>query len=110
MKFWTDLELHLPPHERKPRAAARNAYSCEAYARVIARANGPAERRALATEYGNTGGITDERVDPDEVASIVAEAASARNGWKVILKRCAPRSKPRRGLQQLRANINTDGA
>lgn len=41
----------------------------------------------------------DERVDPSEVASIVAEAASARNGWKVILARCAPittqRSAPR---------------
>jgi hypothetical protein len=29
-------------------------------------------------------------LDPDEVASIVVEAASARNGWKVILARCAP--------------------
>lgn len=63
-----------------------------------------------ATEYGNTGGITDERVDPAEVANTVAEAASARNGWKVILKRCAPKSKPRTALQQLRADINTDGA
>jgi hypothetical protein len=86
------------------------AYSCEAYARVLERAQGPAERRALATDYGNTGGITDERVDPAEVASIVAEAACARNGWKVILKRCAPRPKPRTALQQLRADINTDGA
>jgi hypothetical protein len=29
------------------------------------------------------------------VASIVAEAANARNGWKVILARCAPTTTPR---------------
>jgi len=85
------------------------AYSCEAYARVIARAKSPSERKALASEYGNTAGITDKRVDPTEVASIVAEAASARNGWKVILKRCAPRSKPHTALQQL-GDVSTEGA
>ena len=86
------------------------AYSCEAYARVVARAKSPSERRALASEYGKTGGITDARVDSAEVANIVAEAASARNGWKVILKRCAPRSKLRSALQQLREEVTTEGA
>lgn len=38
--------------------------------------------------------ISEERVDPTEVASIVTEAAAARNGWKVILARCAPKTKP----------------
>jgi hypothetical protein len=71
------------------------AYSCEAYARVVARAKIPAERRALAVEYGSKRRISEERVDPAEVASIVAEAAGARNGWKVILGRCAPSTKPR---------------
>jgi len=71
------------------------AYSCEAYASVAARANNPAERRALAADYGAEVRISAERVDPAEVASIVAEAASARNGWKVILARCAPTTKPR---------------
>ena len=65
---------------------------------------------ALATEFGTKVGITDERVDPTEVASIVLEAASERNGWKVILKRCAPRSKPRTALQQLRESLTTDRA
>ena len=65
---------------------------------------------ALATEFGTKVGITDERVDPAEVASIVLEAASARNGWKVILKRCAPRSKPRTALQQLRESLATERA
>jgi hypothetical protein len=66
------------------------AYSCEAYSRVLARAKSPADRRALAADYGSAVRISEERVDPAEVASIVGEAASARNGWKVILARCAP--------------------
>lgn len=68
------------------------AYSCEACACVLARAKSPAERRTLAAEYGTTVRISDERVDPAEVAALVAEAATARNGWKVILAQCAPTS------------------
>lgn len=75
------------------------AYSCEAYARVLSRAKGAADRRALAAEYAAQQSIPEERVDPAEVASIVAEAAAARNGWKVILARCAPTTKPRSALQ-----------
>jgi hypothetical protein len=66
------------------------AYSCEAYACVLARAKTPGARRMLAEEYGGTVRISEERVDPAEVAAIVVEAASARNGWKVILSHCAP--------------------
>lgn len=66
------------------------AYACEAYARVLERAKSPSQRRALAAEYGSAVRISDERADPTEVAAIVAEAAAARNGWKVILARCAP--------------------
>jgi hypothetical protein len=66
------------------------AYSCEAYARVIERGKSPAERRALAEEYGRTVRISEERVDGPEVASILRAAAAARNGWKVILTRCSP--------------------
>ncbi|MES0874008.1 hypothetical protein [Sinimarinibacterium thermocellulolyticum] len=40
------------------------AYSCEAYARIVARAKSPAERRALAAEYGSKRRISEERVDP----------------------------------------------
>lgn len=68
------------------------AYACEAYARVLERATRPSDRRALAAEYGRVGRVADERVDPAEVASIVQAAAAARNGWKVILARCAPTS------------------
>ena len=85
------------------------AYSCEAYARIVARAKNPAERRGLAVEYGAKRRISEERVDPAEVASIVAEAASARNGWKVILARCAPTTKPRSVLQLAREMIAAEG-
>lgn len=67
------------------------AYSCEAYACVLQRGKSPAERRALSEEYGRTARISEERADVAEVASIVREAAAVRNGWKVILARCAPR-------------------
>jgi len=78
------------------------AYSCEAYARVLERAMSLSHRRALAEEYGSIVRISEERVDPAEVARIVAEAAAARNGWKLILGRCAPASRPRSPFQQLR--------
>jgi hypothetical protein len=81
------------------------AYSCEAYACIVARAKSSAERRELAAEYGSERRISEERVDPAAVASIVAEAASARNGWKVILARCAPTTKPRSALQIAREAI-----
>lgn len=66
------------------------AYSCEAYSRVLSRGKTAGERRALAREYGRDVRISEERVDPDEVASIVIDPASMRNGWKTILARCAP--------------------
>jgi len=77
------------------------AYACEAYARLLERGKCPAERLALAEEYGREVRISDERVDAGEVASIVREAAAARNGWKVILARCAParRSAARSGAE-----------
>ena len=77
------------------------AYSCEAYARVLEQAKSPSERRALAAKYGSTLRISDERVDSAVVAGIVAEAASARSGWKVLLAHCAPRRLPRSALEKL---------
>jgi hypothetical protein len=70
------------------------AYSCEAYARVLERGKNPTQRRAIAEEYCRAVRISDERVDSAEVASIVRAAAAARNGWKVILARCAPTRRP----------------
>jgi hypothetical protein len=66
------------------------AYACEAHARIVGRARDLAGRAALAREYGRDGRISEARVDPAEVADILHEAAPRRNGWKVILARCAP--------------------
>jgi hypothetical protein len=77
------------------------AYSCEAYSCILASAKKPAERLALAAKYGSSVCISEERVDPSEVASIVAEACAVRNGWKVILRRCAPTARPRSAPQPL---------
>lgn len=66
------------------------AYSCEAHSRIVERAATAAERRALAEEYGAELRIAKGCAEWGEVAEIVREAAAARNGWKVILRRCAP--------------------
>lgn len=86
------------------------AYSCEAYARVLERAKNATERRALAEKYGSTVRISEKRVDAAEGANVVTEAAAARNGWKVILARCAPTGRPRSALQQLRASWAAEDA
>jgi len=72
------------------------AYSCEVFSRVIERAKGPADRRRLAAEAAAGLPISDERVDNAEVADILREAAGVRNGWKVILRRCAEVRPPAR--------------
>lgn len=70
------------------------AYSCEAYSRIMALAENPTHRRELADEFGSRVRFSEERVDFAEVANIVAEATRARNGWKAILARCAPTTRP----------------
>lgn len=61
------------------------------------------------TIYGAKRRISADRVDPAEVASIVIEAANARNGWKVILARCAPIARPR-SIAQLVRDLNAQGS
>ncbi len=68
------------------------AYACEAYSCIRERAATPSERRALAAEYSSEPRISEESVDPHDIADILREAALTRNGWKVILGRCAPKS------------------
>jgi len=71
------------------------AYACEAYARILERAPKLQDRLGLAVEYASKVRVSGERVDPVEVNSILTDACAARNGWKVILARCAPvRSAP----------------
>jgi hypothetical protein len=74
------------------------AYACEAYARILERAPKLQDRLGLAIEYASKVRVSGERVDPVEVNSILADACAARNGWKIILGRCAPettRARPR---------------
>jgi len=66
------------------------AYACEAYTRILERAPKLQDRPGLAIEYASKVRVSAERVDPVEVNSILADACAARNGWKVILGRCAP--------------------
>jgi hypothetical protein len=73
------------------------AYSCEAYGWIVERASARADRLRLAERFAAHGfGDCDERMDPNEVAEIVEEACHARNGWKVILRRCAEEKRPAR--------------
>jgi hypothetical protein len=66
------------------------AYACEVYSRILELGNNPKARRTLLTELEQTWTPPDERVDADEFIDILREAVDARNGWKRILKRCAP--------------------
>jgi hypothetical protein len=66
-------------------------YSCEAYGWIVEHADSKTERLALGERFAVHGfGQCDEAMDPSEVTDIVQEACHARNGWKIILGRCAP--------------------
>jgi hypothetical protein len=69
------------------------AYTCEVYSRILERSCNPRQRRALLEGYREDPIVADDRVDVGEHLDILAEAVTARNGWKRILSRCAP---PRR--------------
>jgi hypothetical protein len=64
------------------------AYACEAYARILERAQSPADRRRLHAEYAQKWLPEAEGLDQAELVAVVGEAAGARNGWKRILERC----------------------
>jgi hypothetical protein len=63
------------------------AYACEAYS-ILDRSRRPADRGRLLRELEAEPPPATGRVDPDEYRGILREAVTARNGWKVILKRC----------------------
>ena len=79
------------------------AWSCEAYARIVERAERFRDRRALAEEFADhfaDCGV--ECIDPAEVIDIEREASTRRNGWKAILGRCAP---PKRSSARSRLEV-----
>jgi hypothetical protein len=80
------------------------AYSCEGYGSIVEHAKDRAERIAVMAEFSeHQFGMTVETVAPEEVVDIVREACEARNGWKIILKRCSP-LKPARPAVKLGTN------
>jgi len=73
------------------------AYSCEAYGWIVEHASSRLERITMAEEFStHAHRMSDETIQPCEVADIVREACEARNGWKVILGRCSPPKPVRR--------------
>jgi len=67
------------------------AYCCEAYSRLLELSMSAAERKCRLKELSTRRLPPDDRVDGAEYHEILAEAVAARNGWKRILARCAPR-------------------
>ncbi|MDA4133733.1 MAG: hypothetical protein OK454_11520 [Thaumarchaeota archaeon] len=82
------------------------AYSCEAYGAILERAKDRAARLALAEKFAKqVESYGDDEIEPAELASIVREACEARNGWKVILSRCAPEKRVRQKVTALTSAI-----
>jgi len=69
------------------------AYACEALSRIQELGDSSRARRALLSEIEDGPMPPDERVNASVYISILREAVGARNGWKRILRRCAPRRK-----------------
>ena len=73
------------------------AYACEAYSRILTLGRTRAERQAALAAHGDGPVPGHDSVDTEEYLDILGEAVEARNGWKRILQRCAPRRAPRPG-------------
>lgn len=71
------------------------AHACEAYGRILELGPHPRDRRQLLSELLSRPMPADDRVHGGEYRAALAEAVSARNGWKRILRRCAVRRSPR---------------
>ena len=73
------------------------AYACEAYSRILTLGRTRSERQAVLAAHGDGPVPGHDSVDTEEYLDILGEAVEARNGWKRILQRCAPRRSPRPG-------------
>ena len=79
------------------------AYACEAYSRILTLGRTRAERQAALAAHRDGPVPGHDSVDTEEYLDILGEAVEARNGWKRILQRCAPRRAPRPGATALTA-------
>jgi hypothetical protein len=75
------------------------AYACEAYSRILELGSCRAQFKPLLEGYAATSLTSDERVDDREIINILADAITARNGWKRILGHCSPVS--RKTIQEI---------
>ncbi len=66
------------------------AYACEAYSRLLELGSDARHRQDLLAELAAAPFPCDDRVIGAEYLDILAEAVTARNGWKRILARCSP--------------------
>ncbi len=66
------------------------AYACEIYSRILESALRPADRAEAVEMLARSWAPPDERVDTGEFFDILRDAIAARNGWKIIHKRCSP--------------------
>lgn len=66
------------------------AYACEVYSRIASRASSPRERKQLVEQFAPHAEGFAAQLDPDELVDILRQAARTRNGWRAILRRCAP--------------------
>jgi hypothetical protein len=69
------------------------AYACESYSRILELGRSRRQREALLAELEQGPLPADSKVDHEEYVDILHEAIAARNGFKRILRRCAPRRK-----------------
>ena len=66
------------------------AYACEAYSRIVELGPTRQARLVLVCDLASGHVPGNDHLDAHEYVSVLTEAAGARNGWKHILRRCAP--------------------
>ena len=66
------------------------AYACEAYSRILSLAGTQKLRREALQVHANGPLPGDSRMDQEEYLEILGAAVGPGNGWKRILKACAP--------------------
>jgi hypothetical protein len=85
------IDAYVHSGESDPAYAAwpGGVYACEAYGYILEHGAGRSERLALAEQFSNEAAhLTEESIEPAEVAEIVRDACRSRNGWRIILGRC----------------------
>lgn len=66
------------------------AHACEFYSRISTRASGRREREELVEAFAPHADGFADRLEPEELVDVLRAAARARNGWRAILRGCAP--------------------